>query len=278
MNKQAIMITGASTGIGYSCAERMATRGHRVFAGVRKLADAERLQHSAGDNITPVVVDVTEELQVTAAADQIAQALQGAPLLGLVNNAGVALGGPLELVSMEDFKRQFDVNVFGAVAMTKALLPLLRASRGRIVNISSVSGMVAMAGFAPYASSKFAIEAVTDALRRELRAHGVFACAVQPGSIRTPIWEKGKHYANVTQTELSSELSSTYSDLLGLLNRIVVQTEAMAAPPDGVADAVEHALTSTRPRIRYRVGPNSGLMRLLSWLPTRALDLVIARM
>lgn len=277
MDKQAVMITGASTGIGFSCAERMAQRGHRVFAGVRKLADAERLQRSAGDNITPVVVDVTEEQQVTAAADQIAQALQGAPLRGLVNNAGVALGGPLELVSMGDFKRQFDVNVFGAVAMTKALLPQLRASKGRIVNISSVSGMVAMAGFAPYASSKFAMEAVTDALRRELRAHGVFACAVQPGSIRTPIWDKGKHYATVTQRELSAELSSTYSDLLGLLNRIVEQTEAIAEPPDSVADAVEHALTSAHPRIRYRVGPNSGLMRFLSWLPTRTLDLLIAR-
>jgi len=273
-----VLITGASTGIGLCCAQRMASKGFRVFAGVRKEADAERLARLDGGNIAPVMLDVADEAQVERAAQHVAGSLRGAPLIGLVNNAGITCGGPLEAVSMEEFRAQYDVNVFGAVAMTKALLPQLRASRGRIVNISSVSGLVAFAGFAPYASSKFALEAVTDALRRELHPHGVFACAVQPGAVQSAVWEKGKQQTSVRRSSLTPELATAYGPLVDWLGEIARDIEARAISPERVADLVEHALTSGKPRVRYRVGPNSAIIYALSCLPTRVVDYLAARM
>lgn len=276
--RSAVLITGTSTGIGFACAHRLALAGHRVFAGVRSEGDATRVGRYGQGRITPIVVDVTDQAQIEAAAQRVSRELGGASLIGLVNNAGVALGGPLELVSMEDFRYQHEVNVFGAVAMTKALLPALREARGRIVNISSVSGMVATPGFSPYASSKFALEAVTDALRRELRDQGVHACAVQPGAIQTAVWNKGKAYAERVQEGLSPELQRVYGNLLDRLTRVVESVEDMAVTPEAVAEVVEHALTTDTPRARYPVGPNARVMQALSWLPHSAVDRLMARL
>jgi len=185
------LITGASTGIGRATALRLAAAGWTVLAGVRDPQAGEQLvDAAAGGRVLALTLDVTDPEQIAQAAERIAK--EGGRLDALVNNAGIAIGGPLELIAEEDLRRQFDVNLFGQVAVTRALLGALRQARGRIVFISSIGGRVAMAYTAPYAASKHAIEAIGDALRVELRSSGVQVALVEPGSVATPIWDKGR--------------------------------------------------------------------------------------
>jgi NAD(P)-dependent dehydrogenase (short-subunit alcohol dehydrogenase family) len=267
------LITGASTGIGRASALRLATAGWTVLAGVRDRDTAESLERVApGGRLKALMLDVTDPEQIAAAVAQ----LPGEGLDALVNNAGIAVGGPLEMVSDEDLRRQFDVNVFAQVAVTRAMLPALRRARGRIVFISSIGGLVAMAYTAPYAASKHAIEAFGDALRIELRSSGVQVALVEPGSVATPIWDKGR--ADAERISIPPELEPYYGTVPAAIEKVLADTARRGVAPEQVAATIERALTARRMRARYLIGRDTkAIVAMRRLLPDRAFDRVLRR-
>jgi NAD(P)-dependent dehydrogenase (short-subunit alcohol dehydrogenase family) len=274
-----VLVTGASTGIGEACARRLDAMGWRVFAGVRREADAEALRRGASPRLTPVRLDVTEEAQVRAAAEAVAAAAGGdAGLDGLVNNAGIVIAGPLECLPLSEVRAQLEVNVVGAVAVTQACLPLLRRARGRIVNIGSISGRSAAPFIGAYSASKFALEALTDSLRVELAPWGIEVAIVEPGAIATPIWVKSQALAERNLSTVDPGARALYEEAMAAMRRVVEEAARRAAPADRVADAVAHALTARRPRTRYLVGADARLQAALArLLPDRLRDRLTAR-
>lgn len=247
-----ILITGASSGIGRACALHMDGLGYRVFAGVRTEADAHALQGVTSARLTPIYLDVTDGQQVAAAQEIVESAIGEPGLAGLVNNAGIAVGGPLEFIDPNRLRQQLEVNVVGQIRVIQAMLPILRQGRGRIVNIGSISGLVAAPFVGPYAASKFALEALTDTLRVELAPWQIFTVIIEAGSIETPIWEKSLAAARTDQTAMPPEADRLYgSAMTAMLQRV---GRSRKAPVEQVVAAVMHALTATRPRSRYRVG------------------------
>ncbi len=274
-----VVITGASTGIGEACALRLDKAGWRVFAGVRKEADAQRLKSQATDRLTPITLDVTDQAQIDAGARAVAGATGAAGLQGLVNNAGISVNGPLEYLTSDDLRKQFEVNVIGHIAMAQSFLALLRKGQGRIVNITSIGGRITTPFLGPYSASKHAMEALSDALRQELRPWKMHVAIVEPGSIATAIWEKGLRDADEFEKNMPEEALMRYGKAFAALKEAARKFEKAGIPPDRVARAVEHALTSGRPRTRYIVGFDATIQRLLDdLLPDRALDALQARM
>ena len=269
------MVTGASAGIGAATARELAGRGFHVLAGVRRAADADALRAA---NLEPVMLDITREADIAALVRRIAEDPERRPLRGLVNNAGVGVNVPVEVWPLSEWRRLFEVNLFGHVAMTQALLPALIASRGTVVNISSVGGKVAMATYGPYAGTKFALEAVSDALRREVAPLGVKVVVVEPGAVTTDMLGRVAETGERITDAMTSEQRGRYATLM---HAIVAQ--AQAAVPRGVsaeqagrviADAVAHK----RPRARYTVGRDAAIIvRLVRLLPDRMLDGLLAR-
>ncbi len=247
----AVLITGASTGIGMACALELDRRKFRVFAGVRSEASGDRLRKNGSSLLTPVMIDVTDSASISAAAAIIKEQIGGRGLAGLVNNAGIGVSGPLELVPIEELRRQFEVNVIGHVAVTQAVLPLLRIARGRIVNIGSINGALASPYLGPYAASKFAMEAVTDALRMELRTWGIRVSIVEPGPIATPIWEKSFAAADRLANTIPSQAMALYNPDLTVVRKNIAKIANQAEPVDIVVRAVVHALTAPNPKTRY---------------------------
>jgi len=273
----AALITGASTGIGRATALRLAEAGWTVLAGVRDPAAGESLQAQAPTGlIVPVILDVTDEAQVARAAEIVEQQTGPTGLDALVNNAGIGIGGPLELVSAEDLRRQFDVNVFAQVAVTKAMLPALRRAHGRIAFVSSIGGRVAMAFTAPYAASKHAIEAFGDALRVELRSSGVQVTLIEPGSVSTPIWDKSR--AESDKVKVPPELQREYGHVPAAMDKVLADTERRGVPPEQVADTILRALTSSRMKSRYVVGRDAKAMLIVKrLLPDHLFDVLARR-
>jgi NAD(P)-dependent dehydrogenase (short-subunit alcohol dehydrogenase family) len=275
---RAVVITGASTGIGAACALRLAQSGWRVFAGVRKAEAGEELKRRAGPTLEPLLLDVTDAATVSEAARRVTAALGSGGLAGLVNNAGIAAGGPLEFVPLAEFRRQFEVNVFGVLTVTQAFLPLLRAAPGRIVNMGSISGRIASPFLGPYCASKFALESLTDSLRLELRPHGVRVALVEPGAIATPIWEKSVRHGEEVERGYPLEAHALYGEGLAGIKAQIDEASRSAEPPTLVAAAVEHALCARRPRTRYVVGRDARLAALLhTLLPAGAWDALLTR-
>jgi NAD(P)-dependent dehydrogenase (short-subunit alcohol dehydrogenase family) len=267
-----VIVTGASSGIGEATARYLRSLGFDVLAGVRREEDAERLRE---DGIRPLILDVTDADSIDGARDEVAER----ELAALVNNAGVAVAGPLEFVPVDELRYQLEVNVVGQVAVTQAFLPALRRGRGRIVNISSIGGRVALPMAGPYAASKFALEAISDSLRREVRSHGVDVVVIEPGGIKTPIWEKGGAKADALRARMPPEAEGLYGELIGAVR---AETEKIATerglPPSAVAEVVGEALTARRPRARYLVGRDAKLRAALSRvIPDRVLDRLIGR-
>jgi NAD(P)-dependent dehydrogenase (short-subunit alcohol dehydrogenase family) len=278
MNSNIVVITGASTGIGAACALYLDQLGWRVFAGVRKQADGNSLQQQASDRLTPLLLDVTDTAAIAAAADTVAAAVGPAGLAGLVNNAGVAFSGPLEFLPIADLRRQLEVNVIGQVAVTQAFLPLLRQGRGRIVNMGSISGRVASPFLGSYAASKFALEALTDSLRVELRPWGLEVIIVEPGPIATPIWDKSLALADDLIRHLPPQGRDLYGPALATARARGLRFGQAGIPAEAVAQVVAHALTAPRPKTRYLVGRGLRLAVLLTkFLPDRLRDWLIAR-
>ena len=274
-----IFVTGASTGIGRACVAHLVAAGHIVFAGVRKQSDADSIRHEFGDRAVPVIVDVIDAGQISAAAVQIAAVTGAAGLAGLVNNAGVALGGPLEFLPIETWRSQIEVNVIGQVAVTKEMLPLLRQGRGRVVFIGSIGGRVATPLMGPYNASKFALEGISEALGHELRPFGLEVALVEPGAIKTDIWEKGRTQAAAFETELGDEAKTMYAPFIERIRKLIERQDRMGIDPLRVAKVVERALFTAKPKRRYLVGPDAKVTGVLSRvLPDRALDALTARL
>lgn len=279
MAARSALITGASTGIGRATSVRLARAGWDVFAGVRKPEDGESVKAESPDRIRPVIVDVTDQETIESAAATVREAVGDRGLHGLVNNAGITVQGPLEFLPLDDLRKQFEVNVTGQVAMTQAVMPEIRAATGRIVNMGSVGGRVAHPFLGPYNASKFAIEAITDAMRKELRPWGIHVIVVEPGSMATEIWEKGDAGAAQLLESIGERGRELYGDTLEKLREFARKTGERGKPPDAVAAVVERALTTGRPRTRYLVGPDAKAQVALSTvLPDRAFDAVEARL
>jgi NAD(P)-dependent dehydrogenase (short-subunit alcohol dehydrogenase family) len=260
------LVTGASTGIGRACATHLAGLGFHVLAGVRDPADAP-------DGLEPLQLDVTSETEVAAAAERV-----GAELHVLVNNAGIAISGPVEVVPAEEWRRVIDVNLLGQVAVTRALLPAILRTRGRVVNMSSIGGRVASPLFGPYSASKFALEAVSDALRREVAQHGVHVVSIEPGGIATPIWGKGMDDARRIMGAMDDEQRRRYSGLIDSVTKAVERIAREGLAPDEVAQVVGKAVTARRPRARYVVGRDAKVQAIAArLLPDRVFDAVVAR-
>ena len=273
-----VLITGASTGIGAACAIGCAERGMTVFAGVRNLAACDALQAKAGHAIVPVQLDVTDGESITKAADLVARHVGEAGLSGLVNNAGIAIGSPLELIPLQQLRRQLEVNVVGQIAVTQAVLPLLRRAHGRIVNMGSIAGRGTIPMMGPYSASKHALEALTDALRLELYPWGIEVSIIEPGAIATPIWDKSMQTSVDVESEMPADGRHLYEAAARSVRESVGQAAARAIPADAVVKAVLHALTAKRPNTRYLVGRDAKLRAvMLRWLPDRLQDWILRK-
>ena len=275
--RRTALVTGASTGIGRATALELARCGFAVLAGVRKPEDGEALQTSATGELEPVIIDVTDAASIEAAAAKVSEQAGGG-LAGLVNNAGIAYTGPLEFVALDDLRHQLEVNLIGHLAVTQAMLPELRKARGRIVNVTSIGGLVATPFFGPYVASKFALEAVSDCLRVELRPWGIETIAIEPGSAATEIWDSGQSIADETRARMGDEAERLYGEALDQTQRISAATGARGIPPEEVARVIHKALTVRRPRARYTVGRDAIGMKFASrLLPDRLWDRIVAR-
>lgn len=267
---RAVLITGASTGIGYACAQHLSHTGWRVFCGVRKSSDADRLR---SEGLNPIILDVTDSASINAAMTILEKALEGFGLNGLINNAGIAVVGPLECIAITALQRQLAVNVTGQVAVTQACLPFLRIARGRIVMMGSIGGRSALPFVGAYNASKFALEAIADTWRVELAPWGIHVSIIEPGAIQTPIWEKSSEESEAEWAHLPSSAHALYGPVLKAMPKILRAMNKRGIPPASVAEAVEQALSAKQPRNRYVVGFDAKqrlwLERLPDWLRDR---------
>jgi NAD(P)-dependent dehydrogenase (short-subunit alcohol dehydrogenase family) len=270
-NGRAVLVTGASSGIGEATALHLERVGFRVLAGHRRPEDGERLRDLAGPGLEPVRLDVTDEGDVAAVAERA-----GDRLHGLVNNAGIPVPGAVELLDPGELRRQLEVNLVAAVAVTQAVLPKLRAARGRVVNVTSVGGRVATPYMGAYHASKFGLEAISDSLRRELLPQGVRVIAVEPGSIKTPIWRKGRDHA--AGADLPADLEPVYRRELEVALKAADETGERGLEPEVVAATIATALTARRPKPRYVVGRDArAMIAAQALLPTRVFDRLMRR-
>ena len=272
-----VLITGASTGIGYASVKYLLEQGYFVFGSVRSEEDAKRLEAEFGTFFQALCFDVTDEAAVHRAKEQLVAQLGGRGLAGLVNNAGIAIAGPLAHIPMEQIKWQFDVNVIGLIQVTKAFLPLLGTDKslsekpGRIINISSVSGINTTPIAGLYSASKFAVESLSDALRRELFIYDIDVIVLQPGPIKTPIWEK-------TKAGKDDYADTDYAAIMAGLAKRLAESEAKAMETEAVAKRVHDALRLRKPKTRYIIARNGWILPLVAkFLPDRVVDRIIFR-
>jgi len=274
---KSVVITGVSTGIGWATAKLLLDRGFRVFGSVRKQADADRLIREFGANFTPLLFDVTDEAAVLAAAREVRAALKGETLTGLVNNAGIAVAGPVLELAADEFRRQMDVNVIGPIIATQAFGPLLgsdpslKGPKGRIVMISSVAGKSGNPLMSAYSASKHAIEGLSESLRREMMLFGIDVIIVAPGPVKTPIWSKAE------EVDISGYKNSPFLPALERIRKFMLSLSEIGLPPEKIAEAIADALTTTSPRVRYQLTPDPMRHLMTAVLPKRTVDRIIAR-
>jgi NAD(P)-dependent dehydrogenase (short-subunit alcohol dehydrogenase family) len=274
---RSVVITGVATGIGWATAKLLLERGYRVFGSVRKQADADRLSGEFGEHFTPLIFDVTDEAAVLAAARGVRGALNGETLAGLVNNAGIAVAGPVLELSADEFRRQMDVNVIGPVIATQAFGPLLgsdpslKGPRGRVVMISSVAGRNGNPLTAPYSASKHALEGLSESLRRELILFGIDVIIVAPGPVKTPIWSKAE------EVDISVYRNSPYFPALEKVRAFMLHLGSIGLPAERIAETIFEALTAANPKVRYQITPDPMRHIMTAILPKRIVDRIIAR-
>jgi NAD(P)-dependent dehydrogenase (short-subunit alcohol dehydrogenase family) len=268
------IITGASTGIGAATARELARRGFHVLAGVRRDRDADAIR---GPGIEPIIIDITNPDHIRALATRVHEDPQGRAVRALVNNAGMALNVPVEAFAIDEWRRLFEVNLFGHIAVTQTLLPALIRSKGRVVNISSVGGKIAMATYGPYAGTKFALEAVSDSLRREIAQFGVQVVVVEPGAVSTGLAGRAIATAHELVSTMTPEQCQRYGGLVQAITAQAASHTESGLPADAAAKVIAKAVTARKPRTRYTVGRDAALITLLSRiLPDRILDRVLA--
>ncbi len=274
---KSVVITGASTGIGWATAKLLLDRGFRVFGSVRKQADADRLKGEFGANFTPLMFDVTNEAAVLAAARQVREALGGETLTGLVNNAGIAVAGPVLELSADEFRRQMDVNVIGPIISTQAFGPLLgsdpslKGPRGRIVMISSVSGKNGNPLMSAYSASKHAIEGLSESLRREMMLFGIDVIIIAPGAVKTPIWTKAE------EVDITPFKNSPFYPPLERIRKFMLHLGEIGLPPERIAERIFEALTRPNPKVRYQITPDPMRHLMTAILPKRMVDRIVAK-
>lgn len=268
--KGAVLITGASGGLGTATARHLDTLGFRVFAGVRKLADGQTLQRTISSRVIPIQLDITDPTSLTAAAEIMTQAVGNTGLFGLVNNAGLIVEGPVELVPVDEVRRQFEVNVIGQIAVTQVFLPLLRQAHGRIVNIGAVTGQTAMPFLGVLSASKAAMESITDALRMEVRPWGISVSIVEPTALQTSIFDKSAAAAKASMQKVPQALQHLYAPALEAVRKTLAKQHVDA--PDVVVTAITNALTARSPKTRYAVGQGASMVVTLRLLPDRVRD------
>jgi NAD(P)-dependent dehydrogenase (short-subunit alcohol dehydrogenase family) len=275
---QSIVVTGVSTGIGWGITKVLILNGFRVFGSVRKEQDADRLRKEFGEAFIPLIFDITDEAGVQIAAKQVRGQLSGETLFGLVNNAGIAVPGPLMHQPIADFRKQMEVNLIGQLIVTQAFLPLMGTDRslkgkpGRIINMSSVAGRNGNPFLGAYAASKHALEGLSESLRRELMLYGIDVIIVGPGAIATPIWDKAN------QVDLSIYQNTEYIESAKGFQKYAVKLGEKGYPPEKVGEVVLLALTTARPLVRYAVVPGNPIINFIQRrLPKRVIDRIIAR-
>lgn len=273
---KSVVVTGSSTGIGWGAAKVLIGNGFRVFGSVRRESDGERLKKEFGSSFVPLLFDVTDQAAANRAAEQVSDALAGEALAGLVNNAGIAVAGPLLYLKIDEFRQQLEVNVTGQVIVTQAFAPLLGADRsrkggpGRIVMISSVGGKNANPFMGPYCASKFAIEGLSESLRRELMLFGIDVIVIAPGAVATPIWDKAE------QVDVTQYANTPYMSALQKIRTYMLDRGPKGLKPERLGEAIHHALTTPHPRTRYTVTPDGFQEFMQAVLPTRTMDKLIA--
>jgi NAD(P)-dependent dehydrogenase (short-subunit alcohol dehydrogenase family) len=272
---KSVVVTGSSSGIGWGAAKVLLEKGFRVFGSVRREADGERLKTEFGANFVPLLFDVTDAAAVNAAAEQVSGALAGETLAGLVNNAGIAVAGPLLYLKIDEFRQQLEVNVTGQVIVTQAFAPLLGADRsrkggpGRIVMISSVGGKNANPFMGPYCASKFAVEGLSESLRRELMLFGIDVIVIAPGAVATPIWDKAE------QVDVTQYANTPYMTQLEKIRAYMLDRGPKGLKPEKLGEAIHHALTTPNPKVRYTVSPDGLQDAMVNILPKRMVDRMI---
>lgn len=271
---RAFLVTGASSGIGRATALLLDRNGFQVFAGVRRREHGEALRQRASERLTPILLDVTDPRSIEAAVKSVSDALTGRALAGLVNNAGIDIAGPLETSSVAEARLQFEVNVIGLLAVTQAFLPMLRQSRGRIVNIGSILGRLAIPFMGAYSASKFALEGLTDAFRIELRPWGIHVSLIEPGTVATPLWSKNHLLAGMNEERVDAA-GKLYATANAAAHAAFTKLGQSGISPDRVAAKVFEALTAPNPKPRYLVGREA---KALSWLAALVPDRIRDRM
>jgi hypothetical protein len=274
---RSVVITGASTGIGLATTKLLLDRGFRVFGSLRRQADAKRLREEFGANFTPLLFDVTDEAAVLAAAREVRAALDGETLAGLVNNAGIAVAGPVLGLAADEFRRQLDVNVIGPVIATQAFGPLLGAEpslkgpKGRIVMVSSLAGKNGNPLTSAYSASKHALEGFSESLRREMMLFGIDVIIVAPGAVKTPIWSKAE------EVDVSAYRNSPFFPAMERIGKFMLELGKNGLPPERIAEVIIGALTSASPKVRYQITPDPMRQLIVNVLPKRMVDRIIAR-
>jgi NAD(P)-dependent dehydrogenase (short-subunit alcohol dehydrogenase family) len=274
----AVLVTGTSSGIGRATALLLDAQGYRVFAGVRKEADGRELSQACSDRLTPVTIDVTDAGHIESAREQLAEAVGDEGLVGLVNNAGVGGGGPIEFMPLDELRRTIEINLIGQVAVTQACIPLLRRAKGTIVFIASIGGRVASPFMSPYNTSKFAIEALGESLRHELRPWDIDVTVVEPGSIDTEIWSKGNEQIRERLDDMPEDARRLYGRQITRFGEVLNETASRGIPAEKVAEVVHKAIASDNPKHRYLVGTDAKIgARLKGTLPDRTFSKLAAR-
>ena len=275
---KSVVVTGASTGIGWGCVKVLTGHGFHVFGSVRKQADADRLSKEFGAAFTPLIFDVTDADAVKRGAEIVEKALHGEMLSGLVNNAGIAVAGPLLYLPIDELRQQMEVNLIGQMIVTQEFAPLLGADRsrkgepGRIVMMSSIGGKNAFPFMGPYSASKFALEGLSESLRRELMLFGIDVILIRPGAVATPIWDKAD------QVDIAPFANTPYFKALGTIKKVMLEQGRNGYPPERIGRAVLKALTKSRPKTAYVENPNKAQGLAVSLLPKRVVDAAIAGM
>ena len=273
-----VVVTGTSTGIGAASVTRLANLGFHVFAGVRREEDAEAARSAGNGNVTPLLIDITDAGMIAEGAKTVEQAVAERGLAGLVNNAGIVTTGPLEYQPLDDFRRQLEVNLIGHLAVIQAFLPLVRRGGGRIVNVGSIGGLLVVPIEGAYSASKFGLEALSDALRLELRQWKIHVSHVDPGVTDTPIFGKTLIELDRALDVLHERGHDEYDAQFAAVRKVVEKSPESAAPADDLAKAIEHALTADKPKTRYHAGHGSKEAYMAArTLSDRAKDMAVAR-
>lgn len=273
-NEKAIVITGTSTGIGKACALYLDKMGFKIYAGVRKQVDGDNLKKEASERLTPIILDVTSEESIAAASSFIQKETDG-ELFGLINNAGIGRGGALEVTLVTEIRKLMEVNVIGLMGVTRAFIPMLRKGKGRIINIGSTSSLLAFPGASAYSASKFAVRAISDSLRLELKSFGVSVILVAPGAVESEIWTKGKGYKEKLRKTVKTEITQLYAPLIKFGDELNEKTRKI--PASKVAKQVARGLISKKPKLYYLVGNDAKGASKVAKLPNSILDWIILK-